>query len=255
MESSIIVGLIQNTAILLTFSMFYDYSWVKSEESMTLMKRIITGIVIGFMGIVLMLTPWTMGPGLDFDTRSVLLSFTGLFFGSIPTIIAVFITGCFRLLKGGDGVWMGISVIITSGAIGLLWNNLRPFWKKEHHVYELLSLGYAVHIMMLGCVFLLPAEQVLKTLRMITLPLLTIYPAGTVLLGVLMVKQSKNWQTKKALEKLRESELRFSEMLVNAKMKAEESDKLKSIFLANMSHEIRTPMNAIMGFSSLLARS
>ncbi|MBA7524052.1 Sensor histidine kinase RcsC [subsurface metagenome] len=37
-----------------------------------------------------------------------------------------------------------------------------------------------------------------------------------------------------------------------AKMKAEESDKLKSSFLANMSHEIRTPMNAIVGFSSLL---
>jgi signal transduction histidine kinase/CheY-like chemotaxis protein len=40
--------------------------------------------------------------------------------------------------------------------------------------------------------------------------------------------------------------------LILAKVKAEESDKLKSIFLANMSHEIRTPMNAIMGFSELL---
>jgi PAS domain S-box-containing protein len=42
--------------------------------------------------------------------------------------------------------------------------------------------------------------------------------------------------------------------LVEAKTRAEESDKLKSAFLANMSHEIRTPMNAIMGFSSLLKR-
>ena len=41
--------------------------------------------------------------------------------------------------------------------------------------------------------------------------------------------------------------------LINAKEKAEESDKLKSAFLANFSHEIRTPMNAIMGFSQLLA--
>jgi len=40
--------------------------------------------------------------------------------------------------------------------------------------------------------------------------------------------------------------------LVNAKLKAEESDKLKSSFLANMSHEIRTPMNGIIGFSELL---
>lgn len=40
--------------------------------------------------------------------------------------------------------------------------------------------------------------------------------------------------------------------LIEAKEKAEESDRLKSAFLANMSHEIRTPMNGILGFVSLL---
>lgn len=40
--------------------------------------------------------------------------------------------------------------------------------------------------------------------------------------------------------------------LLEAKLKAEESDQLKSAFLANMSHEIRTPMNAILGFTELL---
>lgn len=41
--------------------------------------------------------------------------------------------------------------------------------------------------------------------------------------------------------------------LINAREKAEQSDKLKSAFLSNMSHEIRTPLNAIIGFSSLLS--
>ncbi|WP_371823813.1 ATP-binding protein [Lentimicrobium sp. L6] len=45
---------------------------------------------------------------------------------------------------------------------------------------------------------------------------------------------------------------RAEEHLINALMKAEESDRLKSAFLANMSHEIRTPMNGILGFASLL---
>jgi PAS domain S-box-containing protein len=44
----------------------------------------------------------------------------------------------------------------------------------------------------------------------------------------------------------------FIENLKEAKMKAEESDRLKTAFLANMSHEIRTPMNSIIGFSNLL---
>ena len=40
--------------------------------------------------------------------------------------------------------------------------------------------------------------------------------------------------------------------LIEARKKAEESDRLKMAFLANMSHEIRTPLNAIVGFSDLL---
>ncbi len=40
--------------------------------------------------------------------------------------------------------------------------------------------------------------------------------------------------------------------IMEARIKAEKSDQLKSEFLAQMSHEIRTPLNAILSFSGLL---
>ncbi|MBN1637662.1 MAG: PAS domain S-box protein [Ignavibacteriales bacterium] len=43
-----------------------------------------------------------------------------------------------------------------------------------------------------------------------------------------------------------------NEQLLIAKVKAEESDRLKTAFLHNVSHEIRTPLNAIVGFSGFL---
>ena len=43
--------------------------------------------------------------------------------------------------------------------------------------------------------------------------------------------------------------------VIEARIRAEESDRLKTAFLANMSHEIRTPLNAIVGFAKLMGEA
>jgi len=68
MKESIIIGLLQNTAILLAFSLLYDYWWVKTDGHKNVLNKILTGSVIGLIGIILMLTPWILVPGLVFDT-------------------------------------------------------------------------------------------------------------------------------------------------------------------------------------------
>jgi PAS domain S-box-containing protein len=46
---------------------------------------------------------------------------------------------------------------------------------------------------------------------------------------------------------------RFEQELLEAKEKAEASDRLKTSFMRNISHEVRTPLNGILGFGQLMA--
>jgi PAS domain S-box-containing protein len=214
MNESIILGLIQNTAVLLAFAMLYENIWLKNEATKSFWTKIIAGLILGGIGVVLMFTPWTFVPGIVFDTRSVMLCVSGLFFGPIPTIITMIITGIVRVIIGGDGVWMGLAVILSSGTIGLLWRLFRKDWRKSEYYYlELLAMGFIVHLAMSACTIFLPVEKSLKTLEIIWLPLIIIYTPATMLLGILMLRQSKNYSNRLLEVKLIESERRLSQIL------------------------------------------
>ena len=216
MQDSIILGLLHNIAILLAFSMLYIHFWSEDSESKRHWLKIVSGLIVGAIGIILMLTPWTLVPGIVFDTRSILLSVTGLFFGFLPTTIAVIIASIFRIYLGGAGVAMGVSVIISSGAIGILWHYYRKDWQSKNYMGELLALGLFTHLAMTAMVIFLPTESIWPTFRHIVGPVMIIYPLGTVLLGVLMAGQKKNMMTRQALRDKEESYKRLYESMKDA---------------------------------------
>jgi PAS domain S-box-containing protein len=141
-----------------------------------------------------------------FDTRSILLSISGLFFGLIPTAIAVLMTAIFRIWQGGGGVYMGVATIFTSSVLGLAWRkslqskDAKPSWK------QLYVFGIIVHIVLLICTILLPKEAAFHVFKTISLPIMLIYPIGTVLVGTVLVRKKK----RRLLEdKLAESEIHY----------------------------------------------
>ena len=74
----------------------------------------------------------------------------------------------------------------------------------------------------------------------------------TTVLAVILEEKRQHKLNDSLLHNLENIVAERTAALEKAKLKAEESDRLKSAFLANMSHEIRTPMNGILGFSELL---
>ncbi|MGE0086420.1 MAG: PAS domain S-box protein [Desulfococcaceae bacterium] len=203
MNFSGITGLINNAALLLAIGLLYDMSGVSPRGGKPSVQQFFAGIILGIIGIAIMLSPWKLSPGVVFDTRSVLLCISGLFFGTFSTILAVVMTGVFRLYTGGTGAWTGLAVIVTSGGIGLAWRHLRRSPAETVSILELYFLGLAVHIAMLLWMLTLPGGIGAEVLSHITLPALLIYPPTTAAMGWLMVNRGAR---KRAEEALRKSE-------------------------------------------------
>ncbi|MBI9056257.1 MAG: PAS domain S-box protein [Labilibaculum sp.] len=212
MTDSIFLSLIQNMAMLLSFSILYEYLWVKKRSAITIWNKLVSGIIIGFIAIVLMLSSWEYEPGMVFDTRSVVLSISGLFFGAIPTIVAMLVAGIYRFSLGGDGVVMGIAVIVSSGSIGIYWNKTWKYFPKVNQWVKYLLMGFVVHIGMLACSIFLPSDIIWSTLSYLIIPLLTVYPLANLLLGLFMSRQMQNWKNKHALN---HSEEKYSHLYEN----------------------------------------
>jgi len=140
-----------------------------------------------------------------FDTRSILLSISGLFYGFLPTSIAAVIIILYRISIGGPGVYTGIAVTIVSAAIGIL---LRRVQKEPEKLPKLkiYVFGLVTHMLMLLCMFFLPPDLIWETIKSISIPVLTIYPIGTLALSLIITYEWKSLVTEK---KLTESEFQF----------------------------------------------
>ncbi len=190
--------LLQNAAFLLGMAVAYDIATTRWTMRQGRIGSLLVGFVLGMIGVVIMLTPWVLTPGIVFDTRSVLLAVTGLVFGPVPTLVAMAMTAALRLSQGG-AAGVGVAVIIASGLIGIAWRRLRKGRLESIPVRELYLLGLVVHVVMLALMLALPQDTAMRVLGAIGLPVILVYPVATAALGTLMVNGLRRGQVTRDL--------------------------------------------------------
>lgn len=207
MSSELIKDLLFNTALLLITSIVYNLFFIRFNSRKKWVE-VVLGLFLGGVGMLLMMNTVSFENGIIFDTRSVLISVSGLFLGYIPTIIATLLISIYRIYLGGGGALTGVLVTVTSALIGLIWYKyrLQKILKKQNQIWpELYLFGLLVHIAMLVCMLTLPNQQGMVVLQAITLPVLIIYPLGSLLLCLVMIQGLKNREAEKNLRQSREN--------------------------------------------------
>ena len=207
----IAINLVLNTTLLLSICIILNLFYQKLQAQ-GIFYRILGGILLGFAGIAIVSIAIHLPGDVIFDTRSILLSVSGLFYGAVPTVIAAAMIALYRVYIGGSGMFMGIATTFSSAAIGILWRVLRKRTEKKRHI-EFFLFGMLTHIVLIMCTMFLPNDLILPTLRTITLPVLTIYPLGTLLMCLIITYEGKSLHTERLLNA---SEIRFQKVCEQA---------------------------------------
>ncbi|MGH0052798.1 MAG: HD domain-containing phosphohydrolase [Sphaerochaetaceae bacterium] len=181
-----------NIAIMLSLSLFFTLYQYRSIM-IPIRHQILIGVLEGVLGLLVLSKPFLLTEGIRFDTRSILLLVSGMFFGWIPTIIAGSIMAVYRIILAGTGLIAGLLIIITSSVIGIVWHHTRFASALENprtFGLESYGVGLVTQLLILLCLLAVPSQAYPEMYRMVTLPLLLFYPLGTYLLSKLLFSQA-----------------------------------------------------------------
>ncbi|XMB67758.1 diguanylate cyclase [Mycoplasmatota bacterium zrk1] len=211
MNNSLIVGITFNISLL--FLLLSVYARLAIEKyNKRLGSQILLGIGASIGGVIIMANTLVVLDGVVLDSRSILISATGAFLGTIPTVVVVFVTSIFRIIQGGVGAISGVVSIVLTGFLGVMFYKYRikiNDQKKSNRWIELYLLGFIVHVVMLLCFFIMPFDIAINSIEHILIPVLVICPISFTLLGLTAFSYRDDFFNKRQLV---ESENRFKNL-------------------------------------------
>ena len=191
--------LAQNAILL--FALVFIYATTNFNVKSSIYHKILLGFLIGGFTLLIMLDSWEIEDDLFFDTRSVLLTVSGVFYGAVPTLIGGGIAAIYRIWKGGTGVYAGVSTIVVTVTLGLIWKYIRGYLPRMSKYLEFYLLGLGAHILTWLCFFAIPWPRAFEVLQKTAVPYLLVFPFVTLVLALALDNQKARLETELSLKK------------------------------------------------------
>lgn len=152
------------------------------------------GFAFGVGAGLSMLAPLSFGNGVFIDVRQAILALGGAFLAPPAALLAGVVAAVFRASRGGEGAVIGVALVVCSTLLGMLWRQHRHRWRLVHGrqapiwntLIWLATLGLAITAMSLAFGALLPALRQGRFVSHFIPTALLVYPATTVLFGLLL---------------------------------------------------------------------
>lgn len=176
-----------NIFLLLSTAFLYSFRITIFERKKQLFK-VVNGVIIGIIAIFIMKNPFVSSSGIIFDTRTILLALTVIYFSNTTGIIAGVIAASYRLYLGGEGAIIGALVIGLSLIVGFIWKFMSKKYKYKNKFnnkfIEYYLLGLFVNGISLSLILFIPGR--FYEMLPMTIMAIIIFPFITILLGVIL---------------------------------------------------------------------
>jgi PAS domain S-box-containing protein len=192
--------LAQNIALLLSLTLLYSVvrpCWPKVPRRL---QPLVTGLLFGLIATAAMHTPFVLTPGVIADARVIPVLLAGPFGGPGAALTAAALAAGYRAWLGGVGSAAGIGTILTSGLLGaavaVWWGRRAP----RRLALTFVLLGALLDAIVLAWSVALPdRELALRVLSAAAVPVGLFLPFGTLVLGMLLVHESRRHDERERL--------------------------------------------------------
>ncbi len=214
MSASNLHIIVDNAALLIASTIFFQVS-TYIKETYDQSSEILDAFLFGVIGMLIMSFPYVPSSGLFIDTRSILVGLIAYIFGGKTSYFLMIILIIYRVILGGNGAFVGILIIVTSGIIGLLFRKIDTKLLKRYSLLNFYLFGIIIHLIMTFYIMFLSNGNYASAFANSFVPLLIIFPITTVVVGKLFIIQREQVNQ---LHLVRFAEKRFRSLFEQAQI-------------------------------------